>query len=116
MKNLKKIIFSLFIVNLLGLAISCVSSNRSRSSEISKPENTPESFSPSPGITLDNQSCKNPMIDNRDGTEIILVSAARGLGNYRVPEGKYGVKKGEFLQLECSTGKVIGIVKESRMH
>ena len=52
------------------------------------------------------------MIDARTGIQITLTSAKNGLGIYQVKEGDYGVKKGEALLLDCSTGKVKGIVKE----
>ncbi len=35
-----------------------------------------------------------------------------GRGDYSVPEGKYGVQKGELLRINCRTGEVLGIVKE----
>ena len=41
-----------------------------------------------------------------------MVSAEDGAGNYSVPEGKYGVGKGELLRLDCATGKVLGIIKK----
>jgi hypothetical protein len=52
------------------------------------------------------------LIDKRDGTEIVLVSSASGMGNYRVPEGRYGVQKGELLRINCATGEVLGVVRE----
>jgi len=55
--------------------------------------------------------CRNPMIDPRDGTRIVLVRSSEGRGYYRVPVGRYGVHPGELLLLECGTGRVIGVVK-----
>ena len=60
---------------------------------------------PAPG------SCRNPMIDPRDATRIVLVRSSEGRGYYRVPAGRYGVHPGELLLLECGTGRVIGVVK-----
>ena len=54
---------------------------------------------------------RNPMIDPRDGTRIVLVRSSEGRGYYRVPVGRYGVHPGELLLLECGTGRVIGVVK-----
>ena len=56
-------------------------------------------------------SCKNPLIDPRDQTKIILVRSAEGRGFYRVPQGRYGVGGGELLVVECGTGRAMGIVK-----
>ena len=60
---------------------------------------------PAPG------QCRNPMIDPRDGTRIILERSAEERGYYRVPSGRYGVRPGEGLLIECGTGRVIGVVK-----
>ena len=60
---------------------------------------------PSPG------QCRNPMIDPRDGTKIVLERSAEGRGYYRVPNGRYGVRPGELLLVECGTGRVMGVVK-----
>jgi hypothetical protein len=60
---------------------------------------------PAPG------QCRNPMIDPRDGTRITLVRSAEGRGYYKVPSGRYGVRSGELLLVECGTGRVIGVVK-----
>jgi hypothetical protein len=51
------------------------------------------------------------MIDPRDGTKIVLEQSSDGRGFYRVPAGRYGVRPGELLVVECGTGRVIGIVK-----
>lgn len=59
-------------------------------------------------------ACRNPMVDPRDGTRLTLVqsqrSAAGQVGDYRVPEGLYGVGIGELLRLDCGTGRPIGVV------
>ena len=60
---------------------------------------------PAPG------QCRNPMVDPRDGTRIVLVRSSEGRGDYRVPAGRYGVRPGEVLLIECGTGRVIGVVK-----
>jgi len=60
---------------------------------------------PAPG------QCRNPMIDPRDGTRITLQQSSEGRGLYRVPAGRYGVRPGELLVVECGTGRVIGVVK-----
>jgi hypothetical protein len=60
---------------------------------------------PAPG------QCRSPMIDPRDGTRIVLVRSMEGRAYYRVPAGRYGVRPGELLLVECGTGRVIGVVK-----
>jgi hypothetical protein len=56
--------------------------------------------------------CHNPMIDPRDSTKIYLFRSFDGRGDYEVPEGKYGVQKGQILRLDCTTGRVVGIFKK----
>jgi hypothetical protein len=61
-----------------------------------------------------NAGCRNPMVDRRDGTRLTLIRsqsrAGREIGDYAVPEQRYGVRAGELLRLDCSTGRTIGIV------
>lgn len=57
------------------------------------------------------EGCRNPMVDSRDGTRLILVRSAEGLGDYEVPEGRYGVGSDELLRLDCGTGTARGIVR-----
>jgi hypothetical protein len=68
-----------------------------------------ETTEPQPGV-----GCRNPMVDPRDGTRLTLVLSQAGadgeIGDYAVPEGRYGVGPGELLRLECGTGRVVGIV------
>ena len=72
----------------------------------------PENFIAPEGATTGNDSCNNPLTDPRDGTKIIMQSAfSGGVGDYEVPDGKYGVQKGEFLRIKCATGEVVGIVR-----
>jgi hypothetical protein len=106
---LQLVVFSLVI---LVSACGVTKQAGSHNPIIRQAENIPEVFLPPEGIMLDETSCKSPMTDKRDATKIIMISAANSEGTYRVPEGKYGVKKGELLLLDCKTGKVLGIVKE----
>ncbi|MEZ5003375.1 MAG: hypothetical protein R2730_10120 [Chitinophagales bacterium] len=101
------------LIAMVSLA-SCVGSQQSNTNPtILRPaENTPEFFVPAEGVSLDQSSCKSPMIDPRDGTQIVMISSIKGKGNYQVYPYKYGLKNGELLRLDCRTGQVIGIVKE----
>lgn len=101
-------------LSLLVLVSACGVTKQtvSNKSIIRQAENVPEAFLSPEGILLDEISCKSPMTDKRDGTKIIMSSSSNSEGTYQVPEGKYGVKKGELLLLDCKTGKVLGIVKE----
>lgn len=60
--------------------------------------------------------CRNPMVDPRDGTRLTLVQSQGGergqVGDYAVPEGRYGVGPGELLRLDCATGRVMGIIPQ----
>lgn len=70
-----------------------------------------------------NGLCRNPLKDPRDDTALRLVRstyqpaegsrlAAGYRGDYRVSPGKYGVRPGELLRVDCITGRAIGIVPE----
>ena len=71
----------------------------------------PDLFEAPPGMTWGDNSCKNPIMDPLDGSELILVQSRDGMGDYRVSGFKYGISKGELLRINCNTGAVIGIVK-----
>ncbi|QED37022.1 hypothetical protein FK178_04550 [Antarcticibacterium arcticum] len=75
--------------------------------------NTPERFEIPSGTTWD-ETCKNPIIDPMDGAELILVESGGGFGNYRPVRLKYGLTRGELLRINCRTGAVVGIVKETK--
>jgi len=66
----------------------------------------------SPADTIAGDGCLSPMVDPRDGTQAILARSFGGEGDYRVPGEKYRVRAGEFLRIECNSGRVVGIVKE----
>lgn len=55
--------------------------------------------------------CRSPMVDPRDGTRLRMVAAAEGMGDYAVPEGRYGLAAGEYLRIECATGVPVGVVR-----
>ncbi len=100
-----------------GLLLGCASSHHiwSGNTAIQPAIDVPTHFLvPGPGGKMDEPApgqCRNPMIDPRDGTRIVLQQSAEGRGFYRVPTGRYGVRPGELLVIECGTGRVIGVVK-----
>lgn len=77
-----------------------------------KADLAPASFSAKPGMEMSDTACISPLVDSEDGTEIILVESGKGVGDYKVPSGKYGVKDNELIRVDCQTGKVLGIVKK----
>ncbi len=101
-----------YILFLSAITGCGVFTNSSKSAIIRRAENTPVFFSPPTGVILDNTSCKSPLIDKRNDTKIILISSKNGIGIYQVITGKYGIRKGELLRVDCKTGKSLGIVKE----
>ena len=72
---------------------------------------TPEMFEPPAGVRFDSFSCKSPLQDPRDGTQIIMVRSNGSMGDYAVPQGKYGIAGNELLRINCSTGEIIGVVR-----
>tara|TARA_R110002167_G_scaffold29972_2_gene99457 strand:- start:389 stop:736 length:348 start_codon:yes stop_codon:yes gene_type:complete len=109
---LNKILFLLILLlTLMSLGCKANTLGKKNYGVVRQAENAPEMFKAPIGVSLDKSSCKNPMVDPLDGTHIIMVSAKNSKGTYRVPSNKYGLAKGEFLRLDCQTGKVLGIVK-----
>lgn len=64
-----------------------------------------------PADTISGDDCTSPMTDPRTGEQIVMRRAARGIADYEVPVGRYGVQSGEYLRLDCNSGRVLGIVK-----
>jgi hypothetical protein len=55
--------------------------------------------------------CRTPMADPRDRARLIMVRIVPGRrADYEVPPGRYGVKSGELLRINCLTSAAIGIV------
>ena len=80
---------------------------------IRQPEDAPANFALANGLEFEEKTCKSPMIDPEDETELIMVrSWGNGIGDYEVPEGKYGLANREYLRVNCETGEVIGVVKK----
>lgn len=57
------------------------------------------------------EGCRNPLVDPRDGRRLTLERSARGLGDYSVVVGAYGLAAGELLRVDCATGVPVGIVR-----
>ena len=65
-----------------------------------------ETMEPTPGST-----CRSPLVDPRDGTRLTLFESSPGLGLYVVPTGRYGVPADHLVQVDCGTGRALGIVR-----
>jgi hypothetical protein len=103
------------VVVTVGCAGATVSGNRD-TLPIRAASDVPARFEPRdaamrlvPGDTLAGPGCLSPMVDPRDRTEIRFISS-KWYGDYEVPTGRYGARPGEVLRLECSTGRVLGLV------
>lgn len=93
-------------------AISGCGPGREGSGTVRTAVGAPLIFNPPAGMAWGDNTCKNPIIDPIDGTELILIhSTLDGMGDYRVTGRKYGVNKGELLRINCNTGELIGIVR-----
>lgn len=57
------------------------------------------------------EGCRNPMVDPRDGTRVLLVRSNDERGDYEVPAGRYGASERELLRIDCGTGEALGIVR-----
>lgn len=50
------------------------------------------------------------MVDPRDGTIVRFIRSTELVGDYEAPPGRYGAPGGWVLQLECNTGRPVGVV------
>ena len=57
-----------------------------------------------------NLVCRTPIVDPRHGLHLELQRSTNGVGDYAVETGRYGVRAGELLRVDCATGRAIGIV------
>lgn len=103
--------FLLPIFFVLLLTTACGSSNTTAQLISRAPVDVPEAFVPKEGIVFDADSCKSPLVDPRNGTEIMIIRSHASYGDYLGPNGRYGLKRKELLRINCRTGEVIGIVK-----
>lgn len=77
-------------------------------------ENTPVQFVTEEGVAGVADSCASPLLDPRDLTRLRLVRSgsigADHQGDYSVTGGRYGVRSGELLRIDCGSGQALGIV------
>lgn len=111
---MKNVLFDCAVISAFLLLTSCgAGGTRGVNGDVLRAGvDTPANFRPPSGVTVDDDSCHSPMVDPRDGTSLRMVTASGGVGDYEVPNFKYGVNEGELLRLNCRTGEVIGVVKQ----
>ncbi|TBW29291.1 hypothetical protein [Gramella sp. KN1008] len=107
---MKKVFIAALMVILLA-AFGC-SSQSFATKSMRTADDAPEFFTTKPGMEFSETGCRSPLMDPNDGSEIIMVESGRGIGDYRVRSGKYGMRDNELLRIDCQTGKVLGIVKK----
>lgn len=100
-----------YLILLFSLCLLSCTAGRQGDGDIRTAVNTPNQFDVPAGMAWGDNTCKNPIIDPQDGTELILVQSRDGMGDYRVTGMKYGVNQGELLRVNCRTGAVVGIVR-----
>ena len=100
------------VFTIVGCASTDFASDRQARSAVDVPDhfmvgmpNSTATTAPKPG-----EGCRSPMVDPRDGARLVLVRSLDDRGDYKAPAGRYGLGDGELLRLECSTGRVIGVV------
>lgn len=111
---MNKALTSCFVGLVFALLFGCGSASNASMDAVLRPaENTPAVFEPALGLKLGGNACKSPMLDPRNETEIRMIrSFGAGVGDYEVPNGMYGVERGELLRINCNTGEVVGIVRK----
>lgn len=108
----------LFTATLLLLLAGCAGMRAQQSDALLRQaDDTPTRFTTSDGV-LPEDACRTTMIDPRDQTQVRLMRSVQyGMsfrGDFEVPDGRYGVQRGELLRIDCATGEVIGIVRAER--
>jgi hypothetical protein len=110
--RLPRLIATSFVV----LLAACATMQRGPSDALLRPaEDTPASFTTPDGVTPVD-GCRTMVVDPRDRTTLRLARSAQyGMsfrGDYEVADGRYGVRAGELLRIDCTTGEAIGIVRQ----
>lgn len=76
-------------------------------------EDAPARFTTVEG-SLPEDGCRTTLVDPRDQSTLRLARSAqygmRYRGDYEA-DGRYGVRPGELLRIDCTTGEVFGIVR-----
>jgi len=57
------------------------------------------------------EGCRNPLVDPRNQARLILQQSRDGWGDYQLPAGQYQSRQGQWLRVECATGKPLGLVQ-----
>ena len=95
---------------------ACATSDFDPSRVVGQPEASPERFlvglpnGSGTRETKGGEGCLSPMVDPRSSLRITMVRSSLDRGDYAVPEGAYGLERGQLLRLDCTTGRVIGVV------
>lgn len=99
---------------LLLLSCGTTTSTRSMTQVERQAIDVPDRFEAADGVIRTSNACVSPLIDPRDDTTIKLYTSfgEREVGDYSVPQGRYGVEENELLRINCRTGEVIGIVRK----
>ena len=103
---MKKIITLIFLIALAG----CKSSDTWSDSAVYRTLDSDPVISYPIGMEPSGELCDSPLIDTKDGSMLILMRHSNGLGDYQVQQGKYGLRSGELLRIDCKTKDIIGIV------
>jgi hypothetical protein len=108
---------ALFAMAMLApaLAAACVTGMAGATDAQYRPaEDPPVRFVTVDGVPAED-TCRSPMIDPRDQMQIRLARSWQEgnthRGDYEVPVGRYGVRDGELLRIDCLSGEPIGIVR-----
>ena len=56
------------------------------------------------------EGCRNPLIDPRSQLRLVLQQSRDGWGDYQLPAGAYEARAGQWLRVDCATGKPLGLV------
>ena len=96
-----------------AFATACATSDFDPARIMRPGQDLPARFEPGPGTggALSGASCRSPLVDPRDGSQIRMVRSGSVQADYAVAGERYGVGAGELLRVDCATGEPAGVVR-----
>lgn len=114
---MNRILATLSVLLLAVATAGCATTSFATMDYVGEMQDTPDRFligsNNGEAVTepVSGEGCRNPMVDPRDNTRITLIRSGANVGDYQVPENRYGVERGQLLRLDCETGRPLGIVR-----
>lgn len=105
-----------FAASVVFLLASCASVGWPETVDPSLLTDTPDHFlvvEPATGATAEptGPACRNPLVDPRDGSRLVLVRSMSGFGDYQPEAPRYGLPVGYLIRVDCNNGRPLGATR-----